>query len=384
MAITITGVPSDSKMLAGFNVNTIGISSSVTGASRAELFIQNASVGTPYRIDLTNDSNGDFSFNFEGVYRDLCNEAEFNYSPQFSYPDISTPANSFFIDSGACTTFEFWIDIYDVNNVLIDSLASSSKVSLFFVKASMQLLESTVMDAYSHVVGSSSGYHLPLTPSDTIPLWQGYPIEFAFDSYNDANQFLFINGSGTSVTGINSGTNVDRIVRFCIIDENEVEISGITNNLANDISILLNNGEYINTFINYRTPTGGCPKYFRWKNQQGGTSYWLFQDGYLYSLTSTSKKEVETIYDNLEDAKSSSVSLGSELGNRLTVENTTQFEYEIDILTDLYHSTVIELYHKEKKKWQRVKMNDRTMRISSNDTNSKKFTFDFDLGKIYN
>ncbi len=385
MAVTITGLTSSTTLVAGYNVNTINISTSVSGGVRCELYVKTQQMTDPYIIDLTPNNNNDFEFNFEGIIRDIANGVDEYEEPTFTYPDISTLSNSVITDTDVCTYVEYWLKIFDDAGVSIDEILDTSPESLYFLKASRQILKSTLMEEYSREIGYTTNKFYPLLPNvNKIVVWEDYPFELCFDSLRSGTVNQFISVDNTSLFfGTSNGEKENRIKRLVLIDELGNEVTNISNNGSNDLEILLTSGEKVEIEIDYRI-NDGCGNYFRFKNLEGGTSYWYFSDGYAYTLDRENKKNIERNYTDLSEAKSRLIPIGVDNYNTLTVEETTQNDYEVATLDSLLISNVVELYHKDKKKWQRVSLKNTSQKKKSKDLNSNKYVFDFDLGKIFN
>lgn len=383
MAITITGIPANDELIAGFNPFFIEFETDVVPTPvRAEL-----SIGVPWLsqtivIEVTPSNNNIFKFNYQSVVRDLVRESDKYLETQYTYPDISTLSNALFVDDNISTLLSLTIVIYDSTGAIIDNTTVPSGQDMYFLKASRQVLESPVMSDYSSTVGIGGGFENFLNSSSTVKVWEGFPIDVQFDALDSTLQTIQLNG-----VLFNSAITCDlenRMLRLVLIDALGNELTGLNDNTNNNIEVNLN-PSIIDVFISVNYNAVSCPedsKYIRWKNLNGGESFWLFEDVYTIEKQRRNKKRINRNHTDLETARSRNLSLGNDTTEIMIVSQITTEQFENDILHSLISSPVIELYEGDNK-WRRIELISHDGVDSSKETNTN-FRFNFDIGTLYN
>jgi len=374
MAIT-TNLPTDSRLIAGFNPYYLEFSSSVLSYYKGSVTIKNATGITIATVELIPDSSGLFKYNLSGFVRGSVYEFEQFIEPQYLFPNISTPANALFVDDTISRGYTFEINVYN-GGLIVDTLVTS--IPVYFLKASRQILESAEMINYSYT--APLAYELQLSVNDySVICWKGYPIDVQFDSFNSSQQIVLDDSSTTIVNKALSTNEENRMLRLILIDGVGNELTSLSSTSSYEI---INVGAADTLFnVDYRIPT--CEgKYFRFTNSNGGQSFWLFTDVYSIEKQRKNKSRVQRNYNDLLTARSRNVSLGNDINDYLVVSETTSSDEENKIMKSLINSPVIELWQGGDK-WQRVEMTNNSGGFS-NKTTSKQFSFTFDLGVIYN
>ena len=376
MAIT-TNIPTDSRLIAGFNPYYLEFSSSVTSYDKAVLTIRNADLTLITTVDLIPDASGDFKYNLSGIVRGTVYEFNNFIEPQYTFPNLSTPADGLFNDNTISKGYLFDIDVYDSGSVPVDSI--TSVVPVYFLKASRQILEDPNMIDYSYL--NPSIYGLPLGVNDfNVTCWKGYPFDVQIDGFNSNQGILFDSLGGPSIFNkVLTTTEEERMLRLCLIDNNGTEMTSLNSTSFYELALIGGKDIYID--IDYRIPK--CEgKYFRFTNTNGGQSFWLFTDVYNVEKSRKNGKRVQRNFNDLESARSRNVSLGNEVTNYLIVSETTTSENDNNLMKALIDSPVIELWEGGNN-WRRVEMTNNSGSFNNKGT-SKQFSFTFDLGIIYN
>jgi len=374
MAIT-TNLPTDERLIAGFNPYYIEFTSSALSYNKSVLTIKNY-LGTDITtVELIPDDSGDFKYNVSGVVRGTVYEYEQFIEPQYEFPNITTAANALITDDTISRGYIFKFDVYD-DTSLVDTLTTS--VPVYFLKASRQILESPDMIDFSSV--SPSLYVEPLTVNQmSVTCWQGYPIDVQFDGLDSTQQIVYDDASLIVINTVLISVNEDRMMRLALIDSDGNELTSLSSTSFYEVALVGGKDSFVE--IDYRIPS--CEgKYFRFTNSNGGQSFWLFTDVYTIEKQRKNKSRVQRNYNDLETARSRNVSLGNEINNYLVVNETTSSELDNDMMKSLINSPVIELWEGGNN-WRRVEMTNNSGSFNNKGT-SKLFSFTFDLGTIYN
>lgn len=388
MAITTTGDLSFAnltadQLISAFNPCILEFSTNISGAVRATVEVYNLGGSSNSSQNITPSSTGAFYFDFSGILRNLLSESVNYLEPQYSFPDNTTIANSLFSDNSIASGVEWNIKIYDVNNNVIDLLGSGG---YYFLKASSQVGNSPVMSLESAAVGSGASFFnsLNLTTEGVIA-YQGFPIDIQFDSLNSTSMDVYVESSLKFSKSGYSSVEIDRMFRQCLIDANGVELSGISSNGSNELSIGLVGGgnRTVKSNIDYRVPSNPeCSKYFRFTNISGGQSFFLFENAYQ---TEVSRKNLDSInrrFNSLETASSRIISTGNTTRYSLICHHQATNQIDNDYLQAMVLSPIIELWLGGDK-WQRVNVINSDADIDSQ-TSNKNYSFSFDLGIKYN
>lgn len=374
MAIT-TNLPTNSVLNAGFNPYYLEFSSSVASYDKANVTIKN-SIGVDITtVELIPDASGNFKYNLSGIVRGTVYEFEQFIEPQYTFPSILTASNALFVDDTISRGYLFEINVYS-GTAVVDTLITS--IPVYFLKASRQILESPEMIAYSYNAPSSFMEQLSVNDFQ-VTCWKGYPIDVQFDSFGSSQQIVF---DSLGLIVINSSlptTLEDRMLRLVLIDSDGNELINLPNTSRYEIANIGASDTFVD--IDYRIPK--CEgKYFRFTNNNGGQSFWLFTDVYTIEKQRKNKSRVQRNYNDLSIARSRNVSLGNDVNDYLVVTETTSSESDNNMMMALINSPVIELWEGGNK-WRRVEMTNNSGGFSNKQT-SKQFAFTFDLGVIYN
>ena len=374
MAIT-TNLPTDERLIAGFNPYYLEFSSSVGSYDKANLTIKNVTGVDISTVELIPDAVGNFKYNLSGIVRGTVYEFEQFIEPQYTFPSITTPNNALFSDSTISRGYLFEINVYSGASV-VDTLITS--IPVYFLKASRQILESPEMIEYSY--NSPSAFTEQLSVNDfQVTCWKGYPIDIQFDALNSSQQVIFDETSSIVVNATVTTTLENRMLRLVLIDSAGVELTSLSSTLNYDIANIGSGDSFVE--IDYRIPS--CEgKYFRFTNSNGGQSFWLFTDVYTLEKQRKNKSRVQRNYNDLQTARSRNVSLGNEINDYLIVNETTSSELDNNMMKALINSPVIELWEGGDN-WRRVEMTNNSGSFNNKGT-SKLFSFTFDLGVIYN
>ena len=388
MAITTTGdlsfanITAD-QLISAFNPCILEFSTDVSGAVRATVEVYPLAESPLSSQNITPSSTGAFYFDFSGILRNLLSESDNYLEPQYLFPDNTTIANSLFSDNSIASGVEWAVNIYDVNNNVIDSFGSGG---YYFLKASNQVGNSPVMSLESAAVGSGLSFFnsLNLTTEGVIA-YQGFPIDVQFDSLNSTSMDVYVESSLKFSKSGYSSVEIDRMFRQCLIDANGVELSGISSNGSNLLNIELTGGgnRIVKSNIDYRVPSNpDCSKYFRFTNINGGQSFFLFENAYQ---TEVSRKNLDSInrrFNSLETASSRIISTGNTTRYSLICHHQATNKIDNDYLQAMVLSPIIELWLGGDK-WQRVNVINSDADIDSQ-TSNKNYSFSFDLGIKYN
>ena len=388
MAITTTGdlsfanITAD-QLISAFNPCILEFSTDVSGAVRATVEVYPLGGSANSSQNITPSSTGAFYFDFSGILRNLLSESDNYLEPQYSFPDNTTIANSLFSDNSIASGVEWAVNIYDVNNNVIDTFGSGG---YYFLKASYQVGNSPVMSLESAAVGSGASFFnsLNLTTEGVIA-YQGFPIDIQFDSLNSNSMDVYVDNNLKFSKSGYSSVEIDRMFRQCLIDANGVELSGISSNGSNLLNIELTGGgnRIVKSKIDYRVPSNpDCSKYFRFTNINGGQSFFLFENAYQ---TEVSRKNLDSInrrFNSLETASSRIISTGNTTRYSLICHHQATNKIDNDYLQAMVLSPIIELWLGGDK-WQRVNVINSDADIDSQ-TSNKNYSFSFDLGIKYN
>lgn len=374
MAIT-TNLSTNSVLNSAFNPYYLEFSSSVVGYDKANVTIKNITGANITTVELIPDSSGDFKYNLSGIVRGTVYEYDQFIEPQYTFPDISTPSNALFVDDTISKGYLFEINVYNGTSV-VDTLITS--IPVYFLKASRQILESAEMIHYSYNAPSAFTEQLSVN-NFQVTCWKGYPIDIQFDSFNSSQQVLTDDASSIIINSFLSTSLENRMLRLVLIDSDGNELTNLSTSSGYEMRGFGASDTFFN--VDYRSPK--CEgKYFRFTNNNGGQSFWLFTDVYTIEKQRKNKSRVQRNYNDLATARSRNVSLGNEINDYLIVSETTSSELDNNMMKALINSPVIELWEGGNK-WRRVEMTNNSGSFNNKGT-TKQFSFTFDLGVIYN
>lgn len=274
--------------------------------------------------------NNVFSFNFLEIIKIKINTNNFK--------DLITPNldNKIMYDD---TTLSKVITatITTTNGVVTDSLT----VSYNFYKGVEQLIGYTNKLIINDVIKLS----IPSVNYFTYPVtyFEGYPFDFSIIGLTSTDVFKFKNNNTGILSPSFSGTT-QKVKRFFLsdgaINETLNGVLPLTTN-TNDIGLYVNNILIKHISINKIDSKSGV--YLKWFNKSGGYSYWLFDNIYNETTSTSGLDDFSGGYDNLQNLTTYSESLGK-LSSKKYELVTKYDEKEKEYLLDILDSPKVEMY----------------------------------------
>lgn len=298
-------------------------SSTLTGVTYSEITIDS----TMFKVYPI---GGVFTYNFKEIAKVLINKNNFtdtiipNLLDKFIYDD-----------STLSLTLTPTIKIYNSNTS--EQVTKNYK----FIKSVEQLVG---YKGKSEIINNTR-ILLPTTNNIDyyLPYFEGYPIDFSIYGLTNTNSFYFKNISTISSSVIFPSTTsaVKRIYlsdgALSENDTNLIDLSSTVNNVE-----LWVDGAF-NSNIKIKKYDSKCGVYLKWFNANGSYSYWLFDEIFNDTLSTTTIDEINGVYGNLQNITSTS-NITGKAGNR-NYKLTTKFtEIEKEYITSLLLSPSVEMY----------------------------------------
>ncbi|WP_339875194.1 hypothetical protein [Olleya marilimosa] len=335
-----------------YNDSYIQFESTLTGSTKAVIQLLPQTT-FPKPFELYSNINGVFIFNLKEAVK-----SRFN---QYGFEDIYTTYPTGWSRNIQNLTLTQHLEITDYNT---ETSGATLTKSYEFFKSVKQIGEPVFYNNTQILNNSINGVDYNLT------YFEGYPFSFELQKVieNDSIKIRSRNTSLFSNNLISDSTNAMRIY----IDK--VSSNWTTSNFLplqdslNKLEIF-NNG-VLTTNFNLKKVPAKCGVYLKWFNNDGGYSYYLFDEYYNSSSTFKSVGEVSrNSFNNVIDGlKSPTMNIGKEGSENLAVR-TVADENEVQHLKSLFSSPSVQMWSSNNPfingKWQ-------TVTISGNHSYSTK------------
>ncbi|WP_418513720.1 hypothetical protein [Corallibacter sp.] len=329
MAINVTQQPSG--IYPAFNDSYISFASSLTGLTKAEITVQPTEL-FPNPFLIYPNTNGRFIFNLKDIVKSRMTSEGFE--DNYSIPALGWNQE---IDN---TYLSQTISITDYHSFSgTTTSGSTTELTYEFDRSVKQVGDSIYNNTYQLLNISENGVDYHLT------YFEGYPFSFELQrvSSGDTIEFKNVNsGIDNSITGITS-TNSQRIY----LDKG---VSNWTSSnylpLTDTINLLeIYQNETFKTNLYLKKVQPKCGYYLKWFNQNGGYSYWLFNEFSKEELKVKTLKDVATNpFKNVnEGLKNPTTTIGYEGSKRIELKTRVD-EKEDEVIRSLFTSPSVQLY----------------------------------------
>lgn len=191
---------------------------------------------------------------------------------------------------------------------------------------------------------------LPLVPKTANTYYAKYSDGFPFDiSFLNNNDIELVNTSNLTFAIFPRVAQHTRVF-FCDGDATETISDLIT--IASGMNVL----GYEDKFIRLESDQHCDGVYFKWFNNYGGYSYWLFPKFDQRTKSIRNVGEINTNFENLSDTFSQSAQLGNNATNRLVVSSDKLTEEQFNLLVTILTSPKVFLFTGER--FDRASFND--------------------------
>jgi len=328
MAITVTQFPSG--IYPAFNDSYISFTSSLTGLTKSEITVEPDSL-FPNAFLIYPNTNGRYIFNLKDIVKSRLTVSGFtdNYTVPSGWNQEITN-----------TYLEQNISITDFNSISGTTTSGATiELSYEFDRSVKQVGESVYNNPYQLLNTSENGIDYHLT------YFEGFPFSFEVQRVTDDDTISVKNvnsGIENYITGITE-TNTQRIYT-------DKGVSNWTSTnflpLTDTVNLLeLYQNETFKTNLYLKKVNPKCGYYIKWFNQNGGYSYWLFNEFSKEELKVKSLKDVATNpFRNVnEGLLNNTTTIGYEGAKIIEVKSQVD-DNENELLKSLFTSPSVQLY----------------------------------------
>jgi hypothetical protein len=313
-------------------------------------------------LTITPDTNGVFRYNFKEVIKNLINSN--NFSDAVS-PDIQSGDETTIKYDGNAST-------YLVANVtLIVTLSDNSTETLSksynFIRAVSQH-----EDFYRGVIESNKDISLLHPIVDEQPIkhyaryFEGYPFDLSIFRKTPSASLEVLNKTNSiGFTFTSPSTNVTRL--FFSDGRTDVSIENYVPLL--DGYNLIEITDLDTQSIELQKTDAGCGVYLKWLNNNGGWSYWLFNNKHDRVRGIESGDDVFNDFENLGDNNTPYFQLGNNTIDTLDLNYQDATRDDKSVLNSLADSPSVYLFtgkpfsQVDNDNWLRVKLDERNITI---------------------
>lgn len=331
MAITISKQPSG--IYPAYNDSYIQFSSDLAGNNRAEITLTPSGL-FPHSFLVYPDLDGVYTFNLREAVQIILNENGFN-DPAPSAP--SGWAESFpygYVNIATGQTNDITIEVF--NNSTSESVTPSYE----FIRGIKQLGEEVFVNEAQLLNYSTNGVDYNLT------YWEGYPFTFELQRLTTADSVVFNNlNSGDSSTAV-LAASTGSFRAWVDKGSSNWTTGGFLplSDTINRIEVEVNSTFKTNVRIKKVSERGGV--YLKWFNNDGGYSYWLFDEYRREEIRSSDVGLAATNkFLNVGDANrvARSRTLGRSAVKQIRVKTVVD-ENEAKLLESLFYSPSVQMY----------------------------------------
>jgi len=323
---------------------------------------------------------GRFVFNFKPYITSIINTREFKDT---TVTDFQTPDPDSFVYNNAPGTL---LNMNVTFTITFENESTESTTQnltwILGVEQISEFVEKTTED-----VKILSPYKLDTTNNWYLKYWEGYPFDFSL--YLEDTTAILKNNTNLQEAEF----NLDGfITRFFLSDGRTTETIEDVLPLSdgfNQLEIFDSSLQSTDNFITLEKVDFTCGVYFKWFNNQGGYSYWLFEDTAAITRKTKSTGEVMKDFTNLEYADTRSYNLGQESSDTVRVVAELLNKEERNIIKSILDSPKIYIFNGEPMSqfkltdWVEVTLRDGSTGIKNPKEALTNFVLDFELPKRY-
>ncbi|WP_048331024.1 hypothetical protein [Bizionia psychrotolerans] len=328
MAITITQSPQG--IYPAFNDSYISFTSSLSGLTKANINVEPSEL-FPKPFVIYPNTNGRYIFNLKDIVKSRLTVNGFDDINDIPYEWNQEITNNY---------LEQTINITDFNVVSgSTSSGATTELTYEFDKSVKQVGEPLFSNPYQLLNHSTNGLDYHLTYA------QGFPFSFELQRVT-AGDTINVKNVGSNITESfsNSGdTNTHRIYVDKAVSNwtstNFFPLSTTTN------LIEISQNSTFRTNLHLKKIVNKCGYYLKWFNQNGGYSYWLFDEFSKEDVSGKTLKDITTNpFKNVgEGLQNNITTIGYEAVKKLELKTRVD-ENEREILKSLFTSPSVQLY----------------------------------------
>lgn len=359
MAITIKKEPTG--IYPAYNDSFIHFTTSLTGTTEATIEIENVNT-KPFLIYP--NLNGCFIFNLKELVKSRFNKNGFD-DPYTTYPS----------EWGKSIEGSYLTQNINITDYGVGVTGTTNSRSYEFFKSVKQIDEVVYNNNCQILNHSNNGVDYNLT------YFEGYEFSFDLQRVNKDNTVQIKNLNNELLSDVLVASRTDSFRLY--IDKSSSNWS--TSNYlplsdnVNRLEIYENNT--FKTNLNLKKVPAKCGVYIKWFNNDGGYSYWLFDEYYKTTTKAKKLKSVNTnSFNNVNDGLvAPSTLIGKEVSETIKVKSTID-DKEAELLKSLIASPSVQMYTSQTPyvsgKWLNVEINDTYTISNKRALNQAKFTIE--------
>lgn len=369
MAIQFTTSLSEDKVLNVHNKNVIRFNSDIAAVPFYALIRYQG-----LEFQILPDADNQFYYDFDNV-RDLIKNN--NFSDDIN-PDISTTEASLIYDD----TINNFIDLEVLILIYFDEDTDDQIVVNYqFLNSVIQLEEYASQNAENDDRLRLMAPTMKLSINDhALNYWNGYP----FDVGIVADTLEPFELTNATVMQSRTFTPLGRVNRLFFSDGEttaQIEdviplVNGVNRIEIENITLLLNKID-------------SCGHYFKFKNQKGAWSYWLFNPWVNRVRGSNQVESKNNNFSNINETRSTSISLGRISDDELNVIAENLSSNDVKVLSEILDSPKIYYFKGERfsraepSHWLEVELKDGNQDIEDYKVKNNEMALTFKMPKRY-
>ncbi|OCK42539.1 hypothetical protein BA195_10205 [Tenacibaculum soleae] len=359
MAITIQKEPLG--IYPAYNDSFVQFTSSLTGTTEAIIEIEGINT-KPFLIYP--NLNGRFIFNLKELVKSRFNTNGFN-DPFTSYPS----------EWGESVEGSYLTQSINITDYGVGVTGTTISRNYEFFKSVKQIDEVVYNNNCQILNHSENGVDYNLT------YFEGFPFSVDLQRINKYNTVKIKNLNNEFLSNALSSLSTDSFRLYIDKGTSNWSTSNflpLSDNL-NRLEIYENNT--FKTNLNLKKVPAKCGVYIKWFNNDGGYSYWLFDEFYKTTTKAKKLKSVNTnSFNNVNDGLVAPTTLiGKEVGETIKVKSTID-KNEAELLSSLIASPSVQMYTSQRPyingKWVNVTINDTYTISNKRALNQAKFTIE--------
>lgn len=380
MAVQFIKDISQTDLLMAYNNNVVRFK------SNSGIDVLTASI-TGFGIDVLLYPNpaGEFYFNLLEYIKSQINTNDFEDDLVYNLSPIDIDSFNYDVDPGA-----YLEDDLTITLTMIDDSTEIATRKLQFISGVNQLEDFR----RGNIINPALPFNILSPPRKRtantfdIKYWEGYPFEFSYYSKDQNIPLDIIN----TTNAVNQALNIDGHINSLFISDGDTDttledflpmVVGI-NKIRFRVDDVLQE-----VFLNLNKVDSDCGVYFKFRNQFGRNSYWLFHENHFRGRTVKQIGELYNDWENLEDTISQTKQIGKSSDETLNCFAKDVSIYDREILDQILDSPKIWMFTGERfsradrMSWIEVKV--KTTALQIYDTTKRKYNFkvDFDLPQRY-
>jgi len=331
-----------------------------------------------FTVRLYPSPNNSFYFNLKPYISAYANTQNFEDNV---IPDLDITEASSFVYDGSPGFFTE--DVYTFTVTLDNDTTDTVTKELTFITGAQQISRySALSRAELQILTPSKGLQLN---TYYVKYWEGYPFDVPVYTPED-NIFIYNN---TNLLAAAFSTNNYPICRLFFSDGRTDEtIEEFLPLIMGQNQLHINHfelGGVTDKFLTVDKAPHRCGVYFKFLNQSGGFSYWLFEDTAAIDRSTKSLGDLYSDFENIERSRGRSLNIGQATQDSLRVVTELLTPEQAAIVTQILDSPKIYLFtgkafsRNGKYDWQEVTLKTTSARVKEYKNNKSVFALDFDL-----